>query len=224
MKIAPSILAADFGRLAEDVAEAEAAGADWIHVDVMDGRFVPEITIGPAVVEAVRRATSLPVDVHLMIEEPERHLARFAGAGADGITVHVETSPHLHRTIQQIRDLGARAGVALNPATSLETVREILPSIDLLLVMTVNPGFGGQAYIPGSTDRVRRASTLLGSLTGEGVELQVDGGIDADTIRDVATSGATVAVAGSAVFGHPSGIREAIRILKASMAKGAATG
>ena len=151
MKIAPSILSADFAHLAADIEAVAEGGADWIHVDVMDGHFVPNITIGPLIVDAARRATDLPLDVHLMIEDPDQYLEDFAGAGADVITVHQETCPHLHRTIQKIRELGVKAGVALNPATSLETVRDILPDLDLLLVMSVNPGFGGQSYIEAST-------------------------------------------------------------------------
>ena len=159
MKIAPSILSCDFSRLAEEIQAAEAAGADWIHVDVMDGHFVPNITIGPLIVEAARRATKLPLDVHLMIEDPDSHLDAFAGAGADVLTVHQEACTHLHRTLERIRGLGVRSGVALNPATSLETVREVLPGLDLLLVMSVNPGFGGQAYIPSSSAKLGRASS-----------------------------------------------------------------
>ncbi|HIC89574.1 MAG TPA: ribulose-phosphate 3-epimerase, partial [Anaerolineae bacterium] len=151
VKIAPSILSADFSRLREQVREAEAAGADWIHVDVMDGHFVPNITIGPPVVRSLRPVTSLPLDVHLMIEKPERYLKAFAQAGANVLTVHVETCPHLHRTIQQIKELGVRAGVTLNPATPLSALEEILPYVDLVLIMSVNPGFGGQSYIPSST-------------------------------------------------------------------------
>src|SRR5690349_12427487 len=151
IRIAPSILSADFGRLAEEVAAAEAAGADWIHVDVMDGHFVPNITIGPLITEVVRRSTKLPVDVHLMIEQPERYLDAFAGAGANVLTVHQETCPHLHRTVQRIRELGVKPGVCVNPSTPIDTLAEIVPFVDLVLVMSVNPGFGGQRYIPTST-------------------------------------------------------------------------
>ena len=173
LRIAPSILSADFGRLAAQVQEAEAAGADWIHVDVMDGHFVPNITIGPLITDAVRKATSLPVDVHLMIEAPERYLAAFTDAGADRITVHQETCPHLHRTLQQIRELGPLPGVALNPSTPLETVADVVSDLDLLLIMTVNPGFGGQSYIPTMTGKVGRARALLDERGRNGVELQV---------------------------------------------------
>ena len=214
IKIAPSVLSADFGHLARDVARAEAAGADWIHVDVMDGRFVPNLTIGPGVTGAVREATGLPVDVHLMIEEPSRHIPAFVDAGADRITVHVEACPHLHRVVAQIRESGARPGVALNPATSLESVRGILPYVDLLLVMTVNPGFGGQAFIAHSPGKVREARALVfdSGRAGE-IEIQVDGGIAPVTASAVVDAGATVLVAGSAVFGTPGGPQAAIPAL-----------
>ena len=216
MKIAPSILSADFGRLSEQVKAAELAGADWIHVDVMDGHFVPNITIGADITEAVRKATSLPVDVHLMIEKPERHLAAFVDAGADWITVHVEACPHLHRTLDEIRTLGARPGVALNPGTFLTSVSEVIQSIDLLLVMTVNPGFGGQRYIPTSTDKIRRARALPDEFPDRTIELEVDGGVDMRTAPEVGAAGASVIVAGSAIYGHPEGLEEAIRRLRAS--------
>ncbi|MGW8266271.1 MAG: ribulose-phosphate 3-epimerase [Longimicrobiales bacterium] len=203
--IAPSILSADFGRLAEGVQAVEAAGADWIHVDVMDGHFVPNITVGPLVAAAVRRACSLPVDVHLMIEKPERYLQAFVDAGADRITVHQETCPHLHRTLQEIRELGATPGVALNPSTPVETVRDVIPDLEMVLVMTVNPGFGGQRYIPNSTRKVKRVAELLRGEGREGVQIQVDGGVDTSTAATVAGAGATVLVAGSAVFGHADG-------------------
>jgi ribulose-phosphate 3-epimerase len=214
--IAPSILSADFGRLAEDVARAEAAGADWIHVDVMDGHFVPNITIGPAVTSAVRKATSLPVDVHLMIEDPERYIQDFVDAGAHRVTVHQETCPHLHRTLQQIREAGALNGVALNPSTPVESIFDVAGDLDLLLVMTVNPGFGGQAYIPAMTDKIARARQLLIRRGATEAALQVDGGIDAGRAPEVVAAGANVLVAGSAVFRHPAGVGEAIRALKAS--------
>lgn len=218
--LAPSILSADFGRLAEGVASCEAAGADWIHVDVMDGHFVPNITMGPVVVEAVRKATSLPVDVHLMIESPERYLGAFAEAGADRITVHQETCPHLHRTLQQIRELGAGAGVALNPSTPVETVADILDSLDLLVIMSVNPGFGGQRYIPGSTGKVRRARRMLSGAGLDGVRIQVDGGVDAATAPLVVAAGADVLVAGSAVFRHPGGVPGGLGALRDALDPG----
>ena len=217
--IAPSILSADFGRLAEDVQAVEAAGADWIHVDVMDGHFVPNITIGPLVAAAVRRACGLPVDVHLMIENPERYLRAFVEAGADRITVHQETCPHLHRTLQEIRELGAAPGVALNPSTTVETIRDVIPDLDMVLVMTVNPGFGGQRYIPNSTSKVARVAELLRDEGRGEVLIQVDGGIDATTAPTVSRAGATVLVAGSAVFKHPGGARAGVQGLRAACSR-----
>ena len=213
IKIAPSILAADFANLSAAVQAAEAGGADYIHVDVMDGHFVPNITIGPPVVAAVRRVTSLPLDVHLMIETPEQYLADFAEAGANILTVHVETCPHLHRTIQQIRELGVTPGVTLNPATSLETVREILPFVDQILVMTVNPGFGGQSYIPTMANKIARLAAMIAS-NGLDIDIEVDGGIDANTAPIVVEAGARVLVAGTAVFRHPAGIAAGIAALR----------
>ena len=203
VKLAPSILAADFAELGAAVRAAEAAGADYIHVDVMDGHFVPNITIGPPVVAALRKITKLPLDVHLMIEAPERFLGDFAKAGADIITVHVETCPHLHRTIQQITSLGVRAGVTLNPATPLVILEDILPEVDLVLVMSVNPGFGGQVYIPSSTRRIARLRQMLQERGLEHVEIEVDGGISAENAAEISAAGATVLVAGTAIF-HPS--------------------
>jgi ribulose-phosphate 3-epimerase len=213
VKLAPSILSCDFGRLAEEIGAAAAAGADWIHVDVMDGRFVPNITLGPAITAAARRATDLPLDVHLMVESPERHLDAFADAGADVITVHAEACTHLHRTLQRIRELGARAGVAINPATPLDSLVEVVPCIDLLLVMSVNPGYGGQAYIPTSTEKVRRGRALL-DRAGSAADLEVDGGVDAGNAATLAAAGATVLVAGSAVFSHPAGVGGGLRALR----------
>jgi ribulose-phosphate 3-epimerase len=200
IRIAPSILSADFGRLADEVRAVEAAGADWIHVDVMDGRFVPNITIGPLVVEAVRKVTKLPVDAHLMIVEPERYVEAFARAGADVISVHAEVSPHLHRTLQAIRAAGARPAVALNPSTPLSAVEWVLGDCAMVLLMTVNPGFGGQRYIEACTEKVRRLREMADGRRME-LEIEVDGGIKADTIGPVAAAGANVFVAGTAVFG-----------------------
>ena len=212
--IAPSILSADFGRLAEQVSEAAEAGADWIHVDVMDGHFVPNITIGPAVTSAVRAVTDLPVDVHLMIEEPDRYLSAFADAGADYITVHQEACPHLNRTIERMRELGVHPGVTLNPATSLDTLVEVMPEVDLALIMSVNPGFGGQSYIPSSTEKIRRLRTMLDERGANGAQLEVDGGVNVDTAGAVSQAGASVLVAGAAIFRHPDGIANAIRLIR----------
>ncbi|HEV8643589.1 MAG TPA: ribulose-phosphate 3-epimerase [Methylomirabilota bacterium] len=198
MKIAPSILSADFAALADDIARVEAGGADQLHVDVMDGRFVPNITIGPVVVEAIRKRTRLPLDVHLMIVEPERYLADFVSAGADMVTVHVEACPHLQRALAQIRELGAKAGAALNPATHPEALQYVLDDLDLVLVMSVNPGFGGQKFIPSAYPKIRHVRTLLG---GRPVEVSVDGGVKVEHARPLAEHGATVLVAGSAIFG-----------------------
>ena len=220
IRIAPSILSADFGRLADEVRAAEAAGADWIHVDVMDGRFVPNITIGPLVVEAVRRVTRLPIDAHLMIAEPERYVEAFARAGADVISVHAEASPHLHRTLQAIRAAGARPAVALNPATGLEALEYVLGDCDMVLLMTVNPGFGGQKYIAACTEKVRRLRAMADA-RHHPLEIQVDGGIKPDTVGEVAAAGANVFVAGTAVFGQPDYAR-AIAGLRAAAARGVA--
>ena len=200
VRIAPSILSADFGRLAEEVRAVEAAGADWVHVDVMDGRFVPNLTVGPPIVEAIRRVTELPLDVHLMIVEPERYVEEFARAGADVITVHVEASPHLDRTLQQIRATGKRAGVALNPHTPESSIGYVIDQVDLVLVMSVNPGFGGQLFSPAVLPKIRALRTMLDG-AGRDIALEVDGGIKPGVAAEVVAAGADVLVAGSAVFG-----------------------
>lgn len=199
--VAPSILSADFARLGEEVSLVESAGADWIHVDVMDGRFVPNITIGPPVVKALRRVTKLPLDVHLMIVEPERYVEAFAEAGADTITVHVEASTHLHRTLCHIRSLGKRAGVTLNPSTPEEALRYVLPVVDQILVMSVNPGFGGQSFIPEALTKIAAIRRMIDERNLP-IDLEVDGGISPSTAPEVIAAGARVLVAGSAVFGE----------------------
>ena len=211
--LAPSILAADFGRLAEQVREAEAGGADWIHIDVMDGHFVPNLTLGPLIVKACRAATSLPLDVHLMIEKPENLIEAFAEAGADSITVHVEACPHLHSTIQQIRAAGCRVGVALNPASPLVMIEPVLSLLDLVLVMSVNPGFGGQAFIPDVLHKVRAARRELERIGSQAL-IEMDGGISEETIEACWQAGCRVFVAGSAVFMSPAGIETAITGLR----------
>ncbi len=212
VQIAPSILSADFARLGDEIRAVEAAGADLIHVDVMDGRFVPNITIGPLVVKAVRPVTELPLDVHLMIAEPDRYLEAFAGAGADIITVHVEACTHLHRSIQAIKALGVKAGAVLNPATPLESIEYVLEDLDMVLIMSVNPGFGGQKFIPSALRKIARLREMIDG-AGLDVVIEVDGGVNVSTIRDVAAAGADICVAGSAVFNRPD-YKEAVRELK----------
>ena len=201
-RIAPSILAADFARLADAAALVERAGADLLHVDVMDGHFVPNITVGPPVVAALHRATRLPLDVHLMIEEPDRYLEAFVSAGASMVTVHVEVLPHLHRTLSRIRELGARAGVALNPATPLESIREVAGLLDHLLIMSVNPGFGGQSFIPRSIARIAEARALLDA-AGSTAPIEVDGGVDLSNAGPLVEAGTSILVAGAFIFGAP---------------------
>jgi len=213
IRIAPSLLSADFGRLADEVRAAQAAGADVIHVDVMDGRFVPNITIGPLVVEAVRKVTTLPIDAHLMIVEPERYVEAFARAGADLISVHAEASPHLHRTLQAIRAAGARPAVALNPSTGLEAVEYVLGDCDMVLLMTVNPGFGGQQYVEAVTAKIARLRSMAEE-RGQALDIEVDGGVKPGTAAKVAAAGANVLVAGTAIFGQKD-YGEAVRAIRA---------
>ena len=200
IRIAPSILSADFAALADDIATVEAGGADQLHVDVMDGRFVPNLTIGPIVVAAIRKRTRLPLDVHLMIVEPERYVPEFIAAGADMVTVHAEACPHLQRNLAQIRELGAKAGVALNPSTPPDVLRYVLDDLDLVLVMSVNPGFGGQAFLPSAYPKLREVRRLL---DGRAVDVSVDGGVKVDNAGKLAEHGASTLVAGSAIFGAP---------------------
>jgi ribulose-phosphate 3-epimerase len=213
IKVAPSILSADFGRLAQEVEAVQAAGADWIHVDVMDGRFVPNITIGPVVVRAVRRATQLPIDAHLMIVEPEKYVHDFAEAGADSISVHVEPSYHLARTLQQIRGLGKRAGVVLNPHTPPDSIEYVLDLVDVVLVMSVNPGFGGQSFMPEVLPKIRAIRKMIDERR-KNIALEVDGGVAPGTAHMVVEAGARVLVAGSAIYGKPD-YRKAIAELRA---------
>ena len=214
--ISPSILSADLKKLGAQVREAQQAGADEIHVDVMDGRFVPNITFGPEIVRACRDATDLPVDVHLMIVEPEKHLKSFIDAGANTVTIHYETCPHIHRSLQSIREMGARAGLPYNPGTPLESLRYLADVVDQVLIMSVNPGFGGQKYIPFSLDKIRTVKGILEEFNSQAV-IQVDGGISAETIRENWQAGARNFVAGTAIFKHPDGIATGIAALRAAL-------
>ncbi len=216
IKLAPSILSADFGRLGEQVAEATRAGADYIHIDVMDGHFVPNITVGAPVVAAIRHWTNLPLDVHLMIDEPEHQIKQFADAGADIITVHIEACPHLHRVVQTIKELGLKAGVAVNPGTPVDALKEVLPSVALVLVMTVNPGFGGQTFIEEMLDKITRLRAEL-DRNGWTAELEVDGGINTDVAPRVVQAGAVVLVAGAAVFNSTQTVEQALARIRASL-------
>lgn len=219
LKIFPSILSADFAEIGSAVRAAEHGGADGLHVDVMDGMFVPNITIGPPVLAAIRAVTTLHLDTHLMIEDPDRFLEIFAKSGADGITVHAEACTHLHRTIHAIKNLGKRAGVAINPATPLASVEEVIRDIDVLLLMSVNPGFGGQLFIEHSLDKLRRCAKLIEE-SGSSTDLEVDGGVDAKNAAAITRAGARILVAGSAVFGHPDGVTRAIEEIRSAANSG----
>jgi ribulose-phosphate 3-epimerase len=219
--IAPSLLSADFGRLAEEVRAVEAAGADMLHLDVMDGRFVPNITIGPAVVAAVKKCASIPLDVHLMIVEPERYIEAFAAAGADVITVHAEATPHLQRAMARIRELKKKAGVSLNPSTSLSAVEWVLHDVDMVLIMSVNPGFGGQAFLPSSLGKIELLRSQLNRAKLD-VDIQVDGGIKAENVGEVVAAGANVIVSGSGIFGTPD-YRKTMEQMRRNIRKAAGT-
>lgn len=216
IRIAPSILSADFAHLGQQLADAESAGGDLIHVDVMDGRFVPNITMGPLVVEAARRSTQLMLDVHLMIVEPERHIEAFVKAGADRITIHIEASPHLHRSLQFIQSLGCATGVALNPHIPAAALSEVMPMLDTILVMTVNPGFGGQAFLPETLPKIARLRSMIDN-SGRDIDLGVDGGINVATACQVVTAGATVLIAGSSIFSDRHSVKAGMDSLRTAL-------
>jgi ribulose-phosphate 3-epimerase len=218
VKIAPSILAADFTRLGEQVKAAADNGADWFHIDVMDGRFVPNISMGPFIVEAIRRVTDLPLDVHLMIVEPERFVETFADAGASHITVHLEASPHLHRSLQMIRDTGCKVGVAINPHNPAILLSEIITMVDLVNVMTVNPGFGGQSFIKDMKSKIAEIRAMIGNVRGH-IDIEVDGGINTETAAHAVQAGANVLIAGTSIFQNPNGVKQGILELRDSLAR-----
>lgn len=223
IRLAPSILAADFARLGAEIAAVERGGADYVHVDVMDGHFVPNLTVGPAVVRSLKGVTRLPIDVHLMIEQPDRFVEAFVEAGASMVSVHVEVSPHLHRTLSLIRELGARAGVVLNPATPVGAIEEVAGQVDYVLVMSVNPGFGGQAFLPSSASKVRRVRALLDA-AGNAAPVEIDGGIDLVTVDEVVRAGAEILVAGSAIFHAPDAAAATRALREAAVRAAAAAG
>lgn len=216
VKIAPSILSANFAKLGEEIKSVEDGGADYIHVDVMDGHFVPNITIGPLIVEAIRPVTNLPLDVHLMIEHPDKYIEAFARAGADYITVHMEACPHIHRTIQLIKSFDVKAGVVLNPATPVSSIQHIIHDVDMVLLMSVNPGFGGQKFIPAVLSKIGEVREMVDSLGLNNVEIEVDGGVNADTAKECIQAGATVLVAGSAIYNEENR-KQAISILRGNV-------
>lgn len=222
VKLAPSLLSADFARLAEQIAAVERGGADLLHVDVMDGHFVPNITIGAPVVRAIKRASSLPLDVHLMIERPDRYLEEFKDAGANMLSVHVEAVPHLHRTISHIKAMGLQAGAALNPSTPASAIEEIAEELDFVLVMSVNPGFGGQSFIPRTLEKLRRIRGCLAA-AGSSAAVEIDGGVDAHNIPDIVAAGASILVAGNAIFGEPDPEAATRRLRRAALEAAAAT-
>ena len=218
VKIAPSLLAADFSQLGKQVRDAEVGGADWLHYDVMDGRFVPNITMGAFILEQVRQITTLPLDVHLMIVEPERFIKQFADAGADSISVHIEASPNLHRTLEQIRDSGCKVGVAINPHTPAEALGEVITMVDIINVMTVNPGFGGQQFLQPMTSKIAHLRAMIGDVRGT-VDIEVDGGINVETANDAVQAGANVLIAGTTIFRHPQSVQAGIHALRESLAE-----
>ena len=218
VKFSPSVLSADFANLGKQVQEAEAAGADYIHVDVMDGHFVPNLTVGPLIVQALRTVTQLPLDVHLMVEEPERWVPEFAAAGASILTVHAEATPHLHRAIQYIKERGMKAGISLNPSTSPIALEEVLPFLDLVLIMSVNPGFGGQSFIQTAIPKIQRVRAMLDAI-GSNADLAVDGGVNAETAVSVVRAGADVLVAGAAIYNKQETVAQAISRLRASLTR-----
>ena len=216
VKIAPSLLAADFSKLGQQIKDAEDAGADWFHYDVMDGRFVPNITMGMFILEQVRDMTTLPLDVHLMIVEPERYIQQFADAGADNISVHIEASPNLHRTLQLIKEAGCRVGVAINPHTPATALSEVITMLDIINVMTVNPGFGGQKFLSNMTSKIADLRAMIGEVHGD-VDIEVDGGINTDTADDAVQAGANVLIAGTTIFRHPESVSAGIKALRKSL-------